>query len=127
MIFKTTDEIFNTDNSGLLVSSYLDAPPKEHRLNSQFVPSIYNVKYWEQIFRRKNYISVYAAWSPYVEYYMLVNELFIGTDNSYDTFFGYDAVTKLKFKLQILGIQLKENNIWVDDIDIKNFNHTSSV
>lgn len=125
MLFKTTDEIFKTYSSGLISKSHLDAPPKEHKLNSQFIPNIYNVNYWEQIFYKKNYISVYAAWSPYVEYYILVYEPFLGVKNCYDEFFGSDAAVFLKSKLSLLGVELKENTIWVDDIDLQNFNNTS--
>ena len=122
IVIKTTDEIFKTFSQGICVQTLADAPPKEHLLNEKFIPDINNVKLWEQIFYKKNYAGIYAAWSPYVEFYILVYEPLIGTEYSYESFFGINKSKELMARAKQLKIELEEQFMWVDDLDAENFN-----
>lgn len=124
LTLKTTEEIFKNLGQGITITTLADAPAKEHLSNDKFIPDIDNVKLWEQIFYKKNYVGIYAAWSPYVEFYILVYEPLLSTEYSYESFFGIDSVKELMFKARQLKIDLKEQFIWVDDLDIKNFSRT---
>jgi len=124
LTLKTTEEIFKNVGQGITTTSLADTPAKEHLSNDKFIPDINNVKLWEQIFYKKNYAGIYAAWSPYVEFYILVYEPLLGTDYSYESFFGIDRTKELMFRAKQLKIDLKEQFIWVDDLDIKNFSRT---
>lgn len=122
IVLKTTDEIFQTFGQGITVHSSIDAPPKEHLSNDKFILDINNVKLWEQIFYKKNYVGIYAAWSPYVEFYILVYEPLIGTECSYESFFKNSGIDNLLIKTNRLNIHLTEKFIWIDYLDLANFN-----
>jgi hypothetical protein len=122
IVIKTTDEIFKNVGQGITITTLTDAPAKEHLSNDKFIPNINNVKLWEQIFYKKNYAGIYAAWSPYVEFYILVYEPLIGTEYSYETFFGANKNKELISKAKRLNIDLKEQFMWVDNLDAENFN-----
>jgi len=124
LTLKTTEEIFKNAGRGVTITTLADAPAKEHLSNDKFIPLVDNVKLWEQIFYKKNYAGIYAAWSPYVEFYILVYEPLLGTDFSYESFFGKTGVVDLLRKAKKIKIDLKETSIWVDEIDADNFNET---
>ena len=123
MIFKTTEQIFS-DLPGLLAYDPIRYPMKEHLVTSKFSPCIKNVKTWEQIYYKKNYISVYASWNPYVEYYIITLNLFLNSQNSYEEYYGLSSKDDVVSRCKMLGINLDEKFIFVEDIDLKNFNHT---
>jgi hypothetical protein len=118
--FKTLDEILN-DFSGFTEVLPEKFPPRQHLSNTDFIPSIQNVDYWEQIYYKKNYVGIYAAWNPYVEYYIIVFNLFLKTDFYYYSFFGTTAAKDTFTTCKKFGIELDKNFIFVEDIDYKNF------
>jgi hypothetical protein len=121
IIFKTTKEIFSACTQGNTVCYEIEAPPKIHLSNNNFIPSINNVQIWEELYYKKNYVGIYAAWSPYVEFYIIVYNFLINTDHGYESFFGPYAARNLTHKANKIGIKLEEKTSWVYEIDYQNF------
>jgi len=119
--FKRYDDIYLTNSNGIQAVDPKSLPPKKHLANEKFVPDIANVDTWEEIFRKQNYVGVYAAWSPYVEFYLVVHELFLNTEYACETFFGPTALNDTVQRIKSLGITLDKDFVWVESIDHQNF------
>ena len=106
-ILKTTQHIFNHPWEEELVelpsSSYL---PKVNKLKIDSNVILSDIKLWEQIYYKKGNIGIYAAWDPYIEYYIIVHNLFINTTVGVEEFFGEDASTKTWERAREYGINL---------------------
>jgi hypothetical protein len=71
------------------------------------------VRLWEQIYCQHGNISVYAAWDPYAEFYILVYNLFANEPQGIKRFYGIDAAQRLQEELKKFEIFLPENRVWV--------------
>lgn len=72
------------------------------------IPTPNDINYWECIYFVPGSIGVYAAHDPYIEYYLIFHNLF----SKYETFYGINAATRCKEKLQEYGINLEPNIAW---------------
>ncbi len=116
-IFRTTHNIFKAPWEG----DYFD----ENWMNSNTVvypPSkpwdysrelqIEDIDLWEVIQEGGGGTGVYASWSPYAEFFMVV------LPTGIETFYGIGAQKSLKKFLGKKGISLPERLVWVDEEDL---------
>jgi hypothetical protein len=104
------DEIFNPN---WMDSNTLILPPRTFWDYSREL-KIEDIDIWEVISEGYNNCSVYASWSPYAEFYMIV----IGPNPQsalIETFYAKNANKKLIKKMKKLGLPINLNKIWVDN------------
>jgi len=80
---------------------------------------IEDVDIWEQIHLESNGLGLYAAWTPYAEFYLITHRYF-ADDMSYrlETFYGPGAMKKAYDRAQSLGMYISVSKMWVDENDL---------
>lgn len=73
-----------------------------------------DIKLWELVYHIPGGISVYAAWNPYTEFYIIVHDLFKNTPGGIEEFYGKDAESKVVDRLKIYGIVIPKNRVWIN-------------
>jgi len=111
-ILKTVnkDEVFNPD---WMNYNTIQTPPKFDWDYSREL-QIEDIDIWEVIYEGFSGTCLYAAWSPYAEFYMFL----YGMDPSkaqIETFYGKNANKEVIKKIKELKIPIAINSIWVDD------------
>jgi hypothetical protein len=91
-------------------------PPTQKNWNSQTIPSFEDVEYWEELYFQPGNIGIYAAWSPYVDLYMITYNLFIN-DSGVVLYSGPTAAKEVWMKANELKIQLPLTRNWVDNLN----------
>ena len=81
-------------------------------------PIIQDVYLWEQLYYVPGTIGIYAAFSPHIEYYLIVYNLYQNLPQGIEHFYGSAAAKKLYDRSISLGIQLFTATIWVDNKEI---------
>jgi hypothetical protein len=113
-IFRTTYNILKDPSQGDIFDenwmnfNTIQTPPKTNWDYAREM-QIEDVDIWEVISEASRGIGVYAAWSPYAEFYMVTNGL-----EDIVTFYGAGAQKNLKKYLNEKNIRYQENKIWVD-------------
>jgi hypothetical protein len=74
--------------------------------------NIEDINLWEVIFEFN--WSLYAAFDPYAEFYLLVPHYSI-QNASLETFYGKNATNRLYKRLKTLGLSAPQNTVWVPD------------
>lgn len=102
-VFKTTEQILNNP-----WDSYSDlSAPKKYEWLESYKASFSDIEIWEQIYFQPGGIGVYAAWSPFVEIYIIVHNLFNCVEE-------YRSSDETKLRLADFDICLPESRIWVN-------------
>ena len=109
-IFKSTQEVYQTAFEEMPISPIMHkrTPPLWHK---DRLIEFNDVVTWEQIYG-KHGISLYAAWSPYSEYYIIVHGLFLGTDAGIEEFWGRNSIESIVSRFEDFGIQIPINQYW---------------
>lgn len=110
-MFKTTEEILNDPWN--LKSDDVDTLPARREWQYKTALEFKEVELWEEIYSQPGNISVYAAWDPYAEFYIIVYNLFSNAPFGIQQFYGIDAVKMLQEKLKTFNITLPTDRIWV--------------
>lgn len=132
-IFKSTFNILKiTDEDELFDPNWMDSdklflPPTKKWDYSREL-SIEDIDIWEVIYERGGGIGLYAAWSPYAEFYMICLGVdyktgFVKNNKFYqdriiETYYGKGALDMVIKKCKYLNIPVKLNRIWVDEDDM---------
>lgn len=115
-IFKSTynilkapweDEVFNPN---WMDSNTIVLPPKKDWDYSREL-QIEDVDIWEVIYETSGPNGLYASWSPYAEFYMLLRPPCCG---GLTTYYGKGAQQKVQEEVNKLGWPIMINKIWVD-------------
>jgi len=108
-IFKTTTDILQNKwptDSNFKVD---DLPKKYHWLNEEH-PTVDDIDIWEQVYSQPGNVGIYAAWSPFVEVYLIVYPQLLDTDYGIETYYSVEEVLE---KAKELNINLPVNAIWI--------------
>lgn len=112
-IFKKTSDILSkpwVDDSAYQVQ---ELPLKEEWLKPNLA-TFDDIVTWEQIYYQPGNVGIYAAWSPYVELFIIVHDLFLNLDAGVEIFSGGDASENAKHRASQLGITVSTNTVWVN-------------
>jgi hypothetical protein len=116
--FKTTVNIFidagEHFDPNWMDSDKLVLPPKTD-WDYQREMKIEDVDIWEMLF--EGGYGVYAAWSPYAEFYLIKPPGWIPSLDI-ETFYGPGANKQVMKRMKELGIPFTPNKIWVDNEDM---------
>lgn len=120
--FKTTHNIFK-DYSQVFDPNWMDSDklilPPHTTWNYDRPMTINDVDIWELIYEASGGRGVYAAWSPYAEFYMLKHHWTdTENDSKLEFFYGPGAAKAVYKRATDLGMPLSVNKIWVDDEDL---------
>jgi hypothetical protein len=110
-MFKTIEEILSDPWN--LKSDDVNTLPARREWQYKSALKFEQVVLWEEIYNQPGNISVYAAWDPYAEFYIIVYNLFSNTPSGIQQFYGIDAVKMLQEKLKTFNITLPTDRIWV--------------
>jgi hypothetical protein len=121
--FKTTYNILtNSEEDELFHENWMDSntltlPPK---INWDYKREMIleDVDIWEVIYQQSGGLGLYAAWSPYAEFYMITQDLFKIKNNSLEFFYGKKASEKAYKRAVQLGMPVHINKVWVEDDDL---------
>lgn len=89
-------------------------PSTKTSWHGQFNPCINEIKLWEVIYSKPNIIGVYAAWDPYVEFYIIHYPVLAGIEFHHQEFFGPNASEEVHATMQKYGIDLPIHNVWIE-------------
>lgn len=114
------DEVFNPN---WMDSDKLILPPTK-KWDYKRDLKIEDIDIWEVLYEASGGIGVYAAWTPYAEFYMMTtgwkplqpNQII--NDRFIETFYGQGAQKKVYARSQELNIPLSFVTTWVDPEDI---------
>jgi hypothetical protein len=117
--FKTTANIFK-DNGEYFDENWLEK--KYHlpeKTNWKYDKQIFieDVDIWEIIHYNSHGPSVYAAWSPYAEYYIIVHPYF--SKLPLEEYYGEGCQVKLQKRMTDLNVPFSTNLIWVENEMLK--------
>jgi hypothetical protein len=122
MRFKSTQNIFK-DFGEVFEQSWMDSnkvgmPPKTEWDYSRQL-QIEDVDIWEVIYEQGGAVGVYAAWSPYAEFYMIrtgwqkeIQGLGI------ETYYGKGSQKKVQGRMNSMSIPFSVNQIWIEPEDM---------
>lgn len=112
-IFKTTNDILNNPWANDADFCVDELPIKEEWIVD--TPATFDdIQVWEQIYNQPGNIGVYAAWSPYVEIYIIVYNLFVKSPYGIEVFLGANASEQIIEKMQELDVDLTTNYVWIN-------------
>jgi hypothetical protein len=110
-IFKTNKELFDVQQ---LTPGDITPPPLSMDCNYSQPLKIKDIEVWEEIYRQPGNIGIYAAWSPYAEFYLIIHELFFNFDQGIEIFSGEYAMSDIMKRSKEFGIDLPVNKIWTN-------------
>ena len=116
ILIKTTEEILK--NPWCNIGTRIDSKPKNLDWNYNNKISIFSINHWETIYFQGGNIGIYAAWDPYIEYYILTHNLFLNSNLPVLEFYGPRSNKKIIEACKDLKIEITPNNIWVDTDDL---------
>ena len=118
--FRTTSGIFNTTlgkeiyfNDNWMDSDIIITPPKTNWSYSREL-TIEDIDLWEIIWE-SSFAGVYAAWSPYAEFYLITTPF---EEQPIEVYYGSGAQEKVQKKLNELGAGVATYSIWVEPEDM---------
>jgi hypothetical protein len=112
-IFKTTSNILSKPWDNNYSNQIQELPLKEEWLKSS-VPTFKDINTWEQIYYQPGNVGIYAAWSPFVELFIIVHDLFLASEAGVEVFAGGDASENARYRASQLGISIPTNTVWVN-------------
>lgn len=121
--FKTTENIFKTPDQdelydpNLFDSSVIQYPFQEY-WDYKREMKIEDVDIWEQIYFESGGTGLYAAWSPYAEFYMITKNIHWGESSDIETFYGKLAWKKAYIRARQLGMPIFLTKKWVEPEDM---------
>lgn len=114
MLFKTTQEILNNPWDCQQRETTVHLPPKILWDREKEV-TIDDVELWEQIYYQPGNVGIYAAWTPFVELYIFVYDLFAAEKRTIEV---YNSSAEVFKKAQRIGVDLSTHRIWVSEEEL---------
>ena len=117
--FKETSAIFTDEKTNIFDKDWdiVNKPaffPPNSDWDYQRDMMIEDVNIWEVILEQSNGPSLYAAWDPYAEFYMIVDS----SSMSVEYFYGSKSSQKVFKRMKELGQNLAVSKAWVEPEDM---------
>jgi hypothetical protein len=121
-IYKSTKNIFvdfgEVHDTNWANSNSIALPPKTLWDYSREL-QIEDIDIWEVIEERGGAAGVYAAWSPYAEFYMIrVGNVLESKGHGIETYYGPGSQKEVIKRMKELGYYLTLHKIWVEPEDM---------
>jgi hypothetical protein len=127
--FKTTANIL-LSNGEYFDENWMDSDklilPEFKKWDYKKELDIKDVDIWEVIYEAGGNAGIYAAWSPYAEFYMICPgwNLWKG-GTGIETYYGKGALQKVRQRAKELDMPLPNNIVWVDEEEMWLFSKQS--
>ena len=109
VIIRSTHEILNNPWGEIRPSSIIPSQiPPGWSLERPI--TIDDIVMWEEIFYEAGLIGVYAAWSPFEDFYIITHNLHLKNLNLIEIFQGPESVKDLIKRVSELGITIVVRN-----------------
>lgn len=108
-IFKTSQEILSRWQDSLGTSVH----PKKYEWLESRDPTPCDIKFWEEIYCESGNLGVYAAYSPFVEMYLIIHLSVLENELSQELFYGSYAEHEIIERCKDLGIVLPIRTICI--------------
>lgn len=120
--FKSTQNIFK-DLAEIFDENWMDHNilqlPQKFDWDYSRQLQIEDIDIWEIIYEQGGGVGVYAAWSPYAEFYLIKTGWYLESlGQGIETYYGPGAMNKVIKRCQELNIPLSINKIWVEPEDM---------
>ena len=130
--FKTTKNILQLpDQDELFDPNWMDSnslitPPTTEWDYSREL-HVEDVEVWEVLYEATGGMGVYAAWSPFAEYYMITNGFtnhykvingFIYPSRVVETYYGPGSQREVENRAKQLGMLLGKHAVWIHPNDM---------
>ena len=117
--FRETSAIFTDEKTNIFDKDWdiVNKPaffPPNSDWDYQRDMMIEDVNIWEVILEQSNGPSLYAAWDPYAEFYMIVDS----SSMSVEYFYGSKSSQKVFKRMKELGQNLAVSKAWVEPEDM---------
>lgn len=109
--YKTLEEILTSNTRSL--SNTSSRPWREFSLPGNNF-SLADIKTWELVYSVPEVITLWAAWNPYTEYYLIVHELFKSEKWGIEEYTGSNAENLVIKRFQSFGVDLPISKIWLE-------------
>lgn len=117
--FKTTANIF-TDFGEYFDPNWMDSNkvvlPEKVNWDYSREMTIEDVDIWEVI--HESGFGIYAAWSPFAEFYLIKPPYSAQNDIGIQTFYGPGANKAIADKMKQFGIRVPQSKVWVEPEDM---------
>jgi hypothetical protein len=117
--FITTEQIFEKAWSTDYTVGEFEPSPQWHYVRPITLDEI---TLWEEIFYQPGHIGIYGSYQPYAEFYIIVYDLFKSNRNTIETFYGKNASEDVRVRATELGVNLKNNPLYVDPLNVWMYN-----
>ena len=104
-IFRSTKELVSEAWPKNVSTPVQDHPRRYEWLSSNPV-KFADITVWEQVYSQPGNFGIYVAWSPYVEFYIVVHYLFGNIEE-------YKDLKEIINRSTELGVDLSVNRIWI--------------
>jgi len=106
--FKNTlDIITNPWNKSFSTSNSSAAMlPSYKKWTKDRLPQVNDIVLWEQLYYEAGNVGIYAAYNPYVDFYIITYNLFLNSDYKFEEFMGPYATQNCYDRAIELGISL---------------------
>lgn len=101
------DNIWGDENAGECILNNSSPIPLYDEWDYSVSIDITKIRIWEQLYHDPGNIGLYAAWSPYIECYILVHYPFLGTNNGIVVYYGNDACYDVSAIMKELSVDFE--------------------
>ena len=121
-ILRTLDSIqenmWGEKDSGIFEANTSSPIPLYNKWNYADILDISKVKIWEQLYHDPGNIGLFAAWNPYIEYYIIVNYPFLNTNYGIITYYGEDACRDVVNHMREISVNFEVSRISLPSVAI---------
>lgn len=112
------DNVWGDERDGECILNTSSPIPLYDEWDYSISIDITKIKIWEQLYHEPGNIGLYAAWSPYIECYILVHYPFLDTDNGIVVYYGNDACYNVSAIMKELSVDFEVNRISLPTVAI---------
>lgn len=122
MRFKSTQNIFN-DFLEIFDDNWMDSDklmlPPTNEWDYSRTLQIEDIDIWEVLYEQGGGVGVYAAWTPYAEFYLIRTGQYLEMQGlGVETYYGPGSSKIVYARCKELNIPLTINKIWVHEEDM---------
>lgn len=119
--FKTTKNIL-VDQGEYFDPNWMDSDsiklPKKTNWTYDREMQVEDVDLWETVYE-ENGFGLYAAWSPYAEFYILRPPwILMEKGHGLETYYGRGAQDRVIERMKDFNIDLRKHKVWVENDDM---------
>jgi hypothetical protein len=121
-ILRTFDSIIENvwgdKDSGNCITNTSSPVPLYEEWDYNKKVDILDIKIWEQLYHDPGNLGLFASWSPYIEYYILIYYPFLDTDAGIVTYYGKDACYDVAAVMREISINFEVSRISLPSVAI---------